>query len=125
LKSLHDRAYFPANCVIAAAGNLAHEQLLDELEKQGWFNAIPGNARPPAPSPATIPPAVRGTEAHHAKDTAQSHIVFATDSVPYADRRKYALLVLANVFGGGRGRRRVPRARRERGLADAVRAFGR
>src|SRR5213079_2805219 len=59
LKSLHDRAYFPANCVIAAAGNLAHEQLLDELEKQGWFKAIPGNARPPAPSPATIPPAVR------------------------------------------------------------------
>jgi len=27
--------------------------------------------------------------------------VFATDSVAYADRRKYALLVLANVFGGG------------------------
>ena len=53
LKQLHGRAYFPANCVIAAAGNLAHEQLLDELEKQGWFNAIPGNARPPAPSPAT------------------------------------------------------------------------
>jgi len=123
LKSLHDRAYFPANCVIAAAGNLAHEQLLDELEKQGWFKAIPGNARPPAPSPATIPPAVRGTEAHHAKDTAQTHIVFATDSVPYADRRKYALLVLANVFGGGMSSRLFQRIREELGLAYAIYAF--
>jgi predicted Zn-dependent peptidase len=33
LKDLHGRAYFPANCVIAAAGNLEHDRLLDELGK--------------------------------------------------------------------------------------------
>ncbi|HUC39660.1 MAG TPA: pitrilysin family protein, partial [Gemmatimonadales bacterium] len=32
LKQLHDRAYFPGNCVIAAAGNLTHEALLKEVE---------------------------------------------------------------------------------------------
>src|SRR5437773_790662 len=31
LKQLHGRAYFPANCVIASAGNLTHEQLLEGL----------------------------------------------------------------------------------------------
>ena len=123
LKQLHRRAYFPANCVIAAAGNLTHEQLLEELAKQGWFGAssqAPHPATPPAPPP---PCAVRGAEARHAKDTAQTHIVFATDSVPYADRRKYALLVLANVFGGGMSSRLFQRIREELGLAYGIYAF--
>src|SRR6266480_222140 len=93
LKQLHGRAYFPANCVIASAGNLTHEQLLEGLAKQGWFNATPGNAQSATPLPATVPPAVHAAEARHPKDTAQTNIVFATDTVPYADPRKYALLV--------------------------------
>src|SRR2546427_6669242 len=44
LKQLHGRAYFPANCVISAAGNLTHDALLEELGRQGWFDASPGNA---------------------------------------------------------------------------------
>jgi predicted Zn-dependent peptidase len=66
---------------------------------------------------------VRGREARHHKDTAQTHIVFATDTVPYADRRKYALLVLANVFGGGMSSRLFQRIREELGLAYAIYAF--
>ncbi len=125
LKQLHTGAYFPANCVIAAAGNLTHERLLEELGNQGWFNASPsnashGNAHPTTPHP---PSAVRGTEVRHAKDTAQTHIVFATDSVPYADRRKYALLVLGNIFGGGMSSRLFQRVREELGLAYAIYAF--
>ncbi len=123
LKQLHDRAYFPANCVIAAAGNLTHQQLLDELAQQGWFNAAPGNAPSATPPSATVQPAVRGTEARHHKDTAQTHIVFATDTIPYADPRKYALLVLANVFGGGMSSRLFQRIREELGLAYAIYAF--
>src|SRR5439155_1731594 len=38
LKQLHERAYFPANCVIAAAGNMTHERLLELLGEQGWFD---------------------------------------------------------------------------------------
>jgi predicted Zn-dependent peptidase len=123
LKQLHGRAYFPANCVIAAAGNLTHEQLLEQLAKQGWFDGDRGPRQPATPSSVAVPPAVRGTESRHAKDTAQTHIVFATDSVAYADRRKYALLVLANVFGGGMSSRLFQRIREELGLAYAIYAF--
>jgi len=49
--------------------------------------------------------------------------VFATDTVPYADRRKYALLVLGNVFGGGMSSRLFQRVREELGLAYAIYAF--
>jgi len=123
LKQLHERAYFPANCVIAAAGNLDHTGLLDELGKLAWFDRATGNVARVTPAVVPIAPAVRGTEARHTKDTAQTHIVFATDSVRYADRRKYALLVLANVFGGGMSSRLFQRIREELGLAYAIYAF--
>ena len=124
LKQLHGRAYFPGNCIIAAAGNLEHDRLLDELGKQGWFESDgrwgKGDVAPPSP-PAV--PAARGGEVRHAKDSTQTHIVFATDTVRYADRRKYALLVLSNVFGGGMSSRLFQRVREELGLAYAVYAF--
>jgi len=124
LKQLHGRAYFSANCVIAAAGNVTHERLLELLGEQGWFDdRETGKGKREAPAAIPIPAAVRGSEARHTKDTAQTHIVFATDSVAYADRRKYALLVLANVFGGGMSSRLFQRIREELGLAYAIYAF--
>src|SRR5207249_947493 len=123
LKQLHGRAYFPANCVIAAAGNLTHETLLEELAQLGWFDRATSNGERVTPSVAPVAPAVHGSEARHPKDTAQTHIVFGTDTVPYADPRKYALLVLANVFGGGMSSRLFQRIREELGLAYAIYAF--
>ncbi|MGH7700633.1 MAG: M16 family metallopeptidase, partial [Gemmatimonadales bacterium] len=75
------------------------------------------------PQAPAAPAAVRGGELRRAKDTAQTHIVFATDTVPFADRRKYALLVLANVFGGGMSSRLFQRVREELGLAYAIYAY--
>jgi predicted Zn-dependent peptidase len=120
LRVLHQRAYVPANCVVAAAGNLEHQALLDSLASHGWFETgPPGN--PPAAPP--VPPAARGLTARQEKDTAQTHIVFATDTVPFADPRKFAVMVLSNVFGGGMSSRLFQRVREELGLAYAVYAF--
>jgi predicted Zn-dependent peptidase len=120
LKGLHDRAYFPGNCVIASAGNLTHEDLLAEVERQGWFNGgEPGI--PPAVAP--VPPAVRSVTRPFEKDTAQTHVVFATDTIPYSDRRKYGLLVLSNIFGGGMSSRLFQRIREELGLAYSIYSF--
>jgi predicted Zn-dependent peptidase len=123
LKQLHGRAYYPGNCVIAGAGNFAHEVLLEEVAKQGWFDRDTGNGKRVTPAGVPVPPAVRGVERHFGKDTAQTHIVFATDTVPYADRRKFALLVLSNIFGGGMSSRLFQRIREELGLAYAIYSF--
>jgi predicted Zn-dependent peptidase len=123
LKHLHARAYFPGNCIIAAAGNLTHEALLEECERQGWFNGegpTPHQDPPPVPP---VPAAVRGVRRAFEKDTAQTHIVFATDTIPYADRRKYGMLVVSNVFGGGMSSRLFQRIREELGLAYAIYSF--
>ena len=55
-----------------------------------------------------------------ARDTTQAHIVFGTDTFPYADPRRYALAMLVNAFGGGMSSRLFQRIREELGLAYAV-----
>ena len=120
LRGLHGRAYVPQNCVVAAAGNLEHQALLDLLERHGWLEDVAAGDLPAAPP---VPAAGRGVTAKVAKDTAQAHIVFATDTVPFPDPRKYAIMLLANVFGGGMSSRLFQRIREELGLAYAVYAF--
>src|SRR5207244_4774892 len=96
---------------------------LEAVGKPGCLDRPTSDAERATPPVVPTRPAVRGTETRHTKDTAQTHIVFATDSVRYADRRKYALLVLANVFGGGMSSRLFQRIREELGLAYAIYAF--
>ena len=117
LRCLHQTGYHPGHCVVAAAGNLEHGQLLTVLEREGWFD---GTGRAPA-RPAVAPAAA--TRARHrveARDTAQTHVVFGTDTFALRDPRRFPLAILTNVFGGGMSSRLFQRVREELGLAYAV-----
>jgi predicted Zn-dependent peptidase len=120
LRALHQAGYYRGNCVIAAAGHLSHEQLLTVLEREGWFEGktreLPRNGVKPEP-------AVRGKSRAEERDTAQTHIVFGTDTFPLRDPRRFALAILTNVFGGGMSSRLFQRVREELGLAYAIFAF--
>jgi predicted Zn-dependent peptidase len=120
LRGLHRGGYYRGNCVIAAAGRVSHEQLLTVLEREGWFE---GNTRE-MPRNGVVPePAVRGGSHAEERDTAQTHIVFGTDTFPLRDPRRFALAILTNVFGGGMSSRLFQRVREELGLAYAVFAY--
>jgi predicted Zn-dependent peptidase len=120
LRCLHQSGYHPGNCVVAAAGHLEHGQLLTVLEREGWFE---GNS--PAPAwPAVAPgAATQGCHRVEARDTAQTHVVFGTDTFPLRDQRRFPLAILTNVFGGGMSSRLFQRVREELGLAYAVFAY--
>ncbi|HVK01435.1 MAG TPA: pitrilysin family protein [Gemmatimonadales bacterium] len=120
LRCLHQTGYYRGNCVIAAAGNLEHDRLLEALEAEGWFeDATLERGRPPvAPAPAQ-----RGATRWEERDTAQTHIVFGTDTFPLRDPRRFAISILTNVFGGGMSSRLFQRVREELGLAYAVFAY--
>jgi predicted Zn-dependent peptidase len=115
------RAYVPRNGVISAAGKVDPEPLRAPRGGLGWFAGPDRAGDPPTTPPVT--PGMRGGEQRHVKDGAQTHIVFATDTVPFSDRRKFALLVLANIFGGGMSSRLFQRVREELGLAYTVYAY--
>ncbi len=120
LRALHDAAYQRGNCVIAAAGNVDHQQVLTVLEREGWFEGAAADART---APVSAIPAVRGAERIEIRDTTQTHIVFGTDTFPLRDPRRFALAILTNVFGGGMSSRLFQRVREDLGLAYAVFAF--
>jgi predicted Zn-dependent peptidase len=120
LRCLHSTGYYRGNFVVAAAGNVDHAQLLTVLEREGWFEGA--SAEPPREAVAPTP-AVQGARRHEARDTAQTHIVFGTDTFPQRDRRRFALAILTNVFGGGMSSRLFQRVREELGLAYAVFAY--
>lgn len=119
LAAVHRAGYYRGNCVIAAAGNLDHGQLLTVLEREGWFE---GEAEP-ARGPVGAVPARRGAMLREARKSAQTHIVLGTDTFGARDPRRYALALLANVLGGGMSSRLFQRVREELGLAYAVYAF--
>lgn len=120
LRALHRAGYYRGNCVIAAAGHVNHEQLLTVLEREGWFE---GNTRE-VPRNGVVPAAaVRGGNHSEERDTAQTHVVFGTDTFPLRDPRRFALAILTNVFGGGMSSRLFQRVREELGLAYAIFAY--
>ena len=107
--------------MIAAAGNLEHEQLLDALEREGWFE---GDGREAAAAAgragarrARRPPAARS--ATRRRPTSSS----APTPFRCSDPRRFALAILTNVFGGGMSSRLFQRVREELGLAYAIFAY--
>ena len=120
LRTVHAGGYVRGNCVLSAAGNVNHDQLLTVLEREGW---LAGTSLEPARPAVPGAPAVRGVERSEARDTQQTHVVFGTDTFPLSDPRRFALAILVNVFGGGMSSRLFQRVREELGLAYAVYAY--
>ncbi len=119
LRTLHDRAYYPGNCIIAAAGAVEHDVLLEALAREGWFE---GTYREPMEK-VQAPPAVRGLDRRHVRDTSQAHLVLGTDTFPAPDQRRYALSLVVNHLGDGMSSRLFQKVREELGLAYAVFAY--
>ena len=53
LQAVHGSGYYPGNCVVAAAGRLDHEAVLELLGREGWFEG--GTATPRRASVAPLP----------------------------------------------------------------------
>jgi len=116
LLAAHISGYYPGNCIIAAAGNIDHDQLMAALEREGWFE---GDATPVR---AGIPPVdgVRGSRIEVPRESQQCHLVFGSDAVSSRDPRRYVFSIISTVFGGGMSSRLFQKVREELGLAYAV-----
>jgi predicted Zn-dependent peptidase len=120
LRALHSRAYHPDQVVVAASGNVEHDELLSILEGTGW-GAVPagGHSRLRSVNAEPMLPAIN----HFKRDGAQTHIVFGSATVPHGDPRRYALALVSTLLGGGMSSRLFQRVREELGLAYAIYSF--
>lgn len=120
LRALHTSAYQPQNIVVAAAGCVDHDALLEILLHMGWGVMAGGEAVVvPVPDPVPAPP----TRRHVERDGQQTHIVLGSPTVAHADRRRHAVTLVSMILGGGMSSRLFQRVREELGLAYSVYTF--
>ncbi|MBM3672832.1 MAG: insulinase family protein [Actinobacteria bacterium] len=118
ISAFHQRHYHPSNVVVAVAGNLGHDHVVERVE-QGIGGA--NGSRPPRdmyagePAPRRLAVLERPTE--------QAHIVVGMRSLARADEDRYALTVLNQTLGGGMSSRLFQEVRERRGLAYSVYSF--
>ena len=120
LRELHERAYHPPQLIVAAAGNVSHDALLEVLARTGWGDVPRGqDVLLAAPPMTTASPTIR----HVDREGAQTHIVLGSTGLRYADSRRYALVMLSMLLGGGMSSRLFQRIREELGLAYSIYTF--
>lgn len=120
LSRVHDRAYRGADLVLAVAGEVEHEAVV-ELARS-LFPSGPSLVDAPEPPPVGNG-RVEGRTIHVPRSAAQTHLVFGARTFGHRDPRRYAMILLANAFGGGMSSRLFQRVREELGLAYSVYAF--
>jgi len=109
--------YTPANMVLAAAGNLNHDELVDLA--QTHFQT----AKETTPAPQD-PARYIGGDFRHKRDLEQVHLLMGFEGVPYEDDEVYAASVLATLLGGGMSSRLFQEIREKRGLVYSIYAYG-
>jgi predicted Zn-dependent peptidase len=122
--------YAPPAVVIAAAGNLDHDDVVARVRDSvagtrlggdtgGDRPVVPLPRRPAAPDAPVLPARTLVTN----KDTEQAHLVLGCPAIGRADERRFVLGVLNNVLGGGMSSRLFQEVREKRGLAYSVYSY--
>ena len=118
LSTYHRRAYVPERLVLAAAGNLRHERLVELLEARNDSSAN-GTLPPRKPIRRLPAPAVR----FQRKETEQYHVCLGGPGIARADERRFAASLLDAIVGGSASSRLFQEIREKRGLAYSVYSY--
>jgi predicted Zn-dependent peptidase len=118
--------YTPEHLVVAAAGNLHHDQMT-ELVGAAFGPALDRVAEPSAPRLDGSPSGF-GAEAGAgitlvSRPIEQANLVLGCEAMSRTDDRRFALSVLNAAFGGGMSSRLFQEVREKRGLAYSVYSF--
>jgi predicted Zn-dependent peptidase len=118
LAAYHSARYTPRSIVIAAAGSVGHEQLV-ELASAAAPGARSGEADAPAADVALAPEFLPRSKFLQ-KDTEQFHVCVGGAGLARDDERRFALRVLEGILGGTSSSRLFQEIRERRGLAYSV-----
>ena len=111
------RFYTADNCVIAAAGNVDHDTLVEMSQR--YFGKMNGCRER---SPLSVPQ-LQTIRKNQYKDTEQVHLCLGTAGVRQNAPEIYAVHIINNVLGGGISSRLFQSIREDRGLAYSVYSY--
>jgi predicted Zn-dependent peptidase len=111
------RHYAPDSVIVAAAGNVEHDQFV-ELASECFAPFTGKSERFEPDAPRTTPSALV-----RQKDSEQAYVVLGSRGLNVRDDRRFALSVLDTVLGGGMSSRLFQEIREKRGLVYTVYSF--
>jgi predicted Zn-dependent peptidase len=113
----HHDHYHPSNVVVAAAGNLTHDEMVELVSARlGNLNGKrPDRVEPPF---APVEPVIG-----EFRSTEQAHLVLGGRALARDDDDRYALSVVNQALGGGMSSRLFQEVREKRGLAYSVYSY--
>jgi predicted Zn-dependent peptidase len=117
----HHTMYVGANIVVAAAGNLEHDHVLELLGRVVPDGSAPRTHQRPGRAllVSAPPPGFRFVR----KDTEQYHVCVGAPGISRSDRRRFAASLLDAMLGGSASSRLFQEIREKRGMAYAVYTF--
>jgi predicted Zn-dependent peptidase len=118
IADFHARHYRPSNVVVAAAGNVEHDRVVELV----GASLDPANGSRPPREPYEGEPPPRPL-ALLERPTEQAHLVLGMRALKNDDPDRYALTVLNQALGGGMSSRLFQEVRERRGLAYSVYSY--
>jgi predicted Zn-dependent peptidase len=109
------RNYSPSNMVLAVAGSVDHDKLVDLVIKHFGQEEWGGKQER-----HQVLPEVHSQTAVYKRTTEQAHVVLGTLGLPRRHPDRFALAVLDNILGGGMSSRLFQKIREEKALAYSV-----
>lgn len=111
------RYYSASTCVIAAAGNIQHEHVVDLVSSYFTFNDTNNYIEPECITKTKKKKIVIK------KDIQQSHICYGGLTFGYADERRNALWLINTLLGSGMSSRLFQNIREKHGLTYSIYSF--
>ncbi|MFM9099635.1 MAG: M16 family metallopeptidase [Actinomycetota bacterium] len=120
----YKKRYLPEDIVIAVAGNIKHQKVIDAVVKAMSRDGFLGDTKSEFKMRSTAKVKRRGERIGliHRK-TEQAHLFLGVDGVARDDQRRFAMSVLSAALGGGMSSRLFQEIREKRGLAYSVYSY--
>ncbi|MFM9443589.1 M16 family metallopeptidase [Streptomyces acidiscabies] len=125
VRRFYKKHYDPTHLVVAAAGNIDHDQVVRQVraafEQAGALKNADATPIDPREGKRTIRTA--GRVELVGRKTEQAHVVLGMPGLARTDDRRWALGVLNTALGGGMSSRLFQEVREKRGLAYSVYSY--
>lgn len=120
LKEWHGRAYAGPRIVLAAAGKVSHDRLVEMFASRRSRRSTTRPEPRRAPVRRLPRPGYRFVQ----RRTEQYHVVLAAPGIARDDDTRYAVSLLDAILGGSASSRLFQEIREQRGMAYSVYSFG-
>ncbi|HET6810482.1 MAG TPA: pitrilysin family protein [Acidimicrobiales bacterium] len=117
IRSFHQHHYRPGNIVVAAAGQIVHDDVVEGVARRFCGDRGGEAPRRVAPGGTALPVVTTN------RPTEQAHVVLGVPTFGRHDEDRFSLAVLDHVLGGGLSSRLFQEIRERRGLAYSVYSY--